>query len=133
MSRGRWKVQTVEEYGKDLKKKVWELETLEEFKAFLNELSDSTFGLVFYSPLAEKFDELYAVYKWAYRLIFAVGVILAAAFGYCLALLLGGWNTAWTSYYVVGVLTGACIGAILGGLYEEEKRRRLKRKITLEG
>lgn len=90
---GKWKVKTVDDYGKDLKmKKVWKIRTLREFKDFLNELANSSsFGLLFYMPLAQKFNELYNQLRWNYRFILAAGFVLGMVFGYSLKLLVGGF------------------------------------------
>ena len=80
-----WKVQTADDYKKEIKKKVWEVETLREFRDFLRELADSSsFGLIFYGPLADKFDELYDFNRWLIRFALAVGFILGIIAGYCL-------------------------------------------------
>ena len=85
----KWKVQTVDDYRKDLKKKIWEVKTLHEFKDFLNGLANTSSGRIFYMPLALKFNELYSQLKWNYRFILTVGFILGAVFGYSLKLIGG--------------------------------------------
>jgi len=54
-----WKVQTVESYQKELNEKVQDIKTFKDFRNFLDRLSRSSFGEVFYKPIALKFDALY--------------------------------------------------------------------------
>ena len=81
---GKWKVQTIDDYKKNLKKKVWEIRTLRDFKDFLNDLANTSSGRIFYMPLALKFNELYdkiiQMFGFAVFLSFVVGV----ACGYAL-------------------------------------------------
>jgi len=72
--------------------KIWEVETFEDFKNFLHELSEiSTAGFLYYQPIADKFDELYSRLRWIYRFILIAGFILGTAFGYFLKMLVGGF------------------------------------------
>jgi len=91
MGEEEWKVQTIDGYRRDLKKKVWEIETLCEFRDFLNGLANSSLGLVFYKPLADKFDEIYSRVRWNYRFILITGFVLGTVFGCLLMVLLGGF------------------------------------------
>jgi len=71
--------------------KIWEVETLEDFKNFLHELSEvSTTSFLFYQPIADKFDALYNRLRWIYRFILTIGFILGIAFGFWLKTVLGG-------------------------------------------
>ena len=84
----RWKVETTSDCEKYLKKKVWEIRSLQEFRDFLNNLAGTSFGRIFYMPLALKFGELYEktinVFGLAMASCFAAGVIC----GYVCAMLL---------------------------------------------
>jgi len=71
----------------DLKKKIWQVQTLCEFRDFLESLASTSSGQVFYMPLALKFNELYEktinVFGLAMASCFAAGVIC----GYIVSLL----------------------------------------------
>ena len=59
MAKKGWKAHNLEDYRKDLKKKTREIKTFNEFRELLNDLANSSFGEIFYMPLAQKFENLY--------------------------------------------------------------------------
>jgi len=84
---GKWKVQTIDDYKKNLKKKVWEIRTLRDFKDFLNDLANTSSGRIFYMPLALKFNELYDKVVQTFGLAVFLGFWVGVLCGYALKFL----------------------------------------------
>ena len=67
MAKKGWKAHNLEDYSKDLKKKMQEIKTFNEFRGLLNDLANSSFGEIFYMPLAQKFENLYQALHFIIR------------------------------------------------------------------
>ena len=71
--------------------KIWEVETLEDLKRYLHELSEHSEVGFLYQAIADTFDDLYEQLRWILRLIFAFGFVLGIAFSYLLRMVIGGF------------------------------------------
>jgi len=72
--------------------KIWEVETPEDFKKYLHELSEhSEVGPLYYQAIADTFDKLYEQLGWVLRLAFVFGFVLGIVFSYLLRMVIGGF------------------------------------------
>jgi len=75
-------VSSISEYKSKLWDRASQVRTLRDFRDLLSELSSTTFGTIFYSPLAFKFNELYNQVRWRYTFFFISALALGFIFGY---------------------------------------------------
>jgi len=79
---GSWKSKTLDECKNELWNKTSQVKNLEDFRDLLLDLADSSFGKIFYLPLAFKFSELYNQIHWRQKLLFIGGLVLGFIFGH---------------------------------------------------
>ena len=82
MTSRKWNVKTLEECKNELWSKTSRVKTLRDFGDLLSDLASTTFGTVFYLPLANKFNELYSQTYWRHKLLFVCGLALGFILGY---------------------------------------------------